>query len=94
MKSNNFSLKMDNKNRPMTATEKNNIKLLFYEKVNIFNKKNICTNDYVLYGLDMTQFFCIVATKELLQFVLKWDDSTKHCLHTCVVLHIIKWGLI
>ena len=22
-----------------------------------------------------------------MHFVLKWDDSTKHCLHTCVVLH-------
>ena len=29
---------MDNKNRPMTDIEKNNIKLLFHEKVNIFNK--------------------------------------------------------
>ena len=29
---------MDNKNRPMTDIEKNNIKFLFHEKVNIFNK--------------------------------------------------------
>ena len=42
------------KNRPMTDIEKNNIKLLFHEKVNIFNKKYICNTDYVLYGLDMT----------------------------------------
>ena len=54
---------MDNKNRPMTDIEKNNIKLLFHEKVNIFNKKYICTNDYVLYGLDMTQFKKIVALR-------------------------------
>ena len=58
-----FSLKMDNKNRPMTDIEKNNIKLLFHEKVNITNKKNICYTDYVLYGLDMTQFKKIVALR-------------------------------
>ena len=29
---------MDNKIRPMTDIEKNNIKLLFQEKINIFNK--------------------------------------------------------
>ena len=29
----------------MTDIEKNNIKLLFHEKVNIFNKKHICNTD-------------------------------------------------
>ena len=47
----------------MTDIEKNNIKLLFQEKVNIFNKKYICTNDYVLYGLDMTQYKKIVTLR-------------------------------
>ena len=43
-----------NETRPMTDIEKNNI--LFYKKVSISNKKYICTNDYVLCGLDMTQY--------------------------------------
>ena len=30
---------MANKNHPMTDIEKNNIKLLFHKKVNIYNKK-------------------------------------------------------
>ena len=38
-----FLLKMDNKNRPMTDIEKNDIKLLFHEKVNIFNKNMYVT---------------------------------------------------
>ena len=63
MKSNNFSLKMDNKNRPLTDIEKYNIKLLSFEKVNIFNKKYICNTDCVLYGLDMTQYRKIVALR-------------------------------
>ena len=73
---------MDNKIRPMTDIEKNNIRLLFQEKINIF-KKYICNTDYVLNSLDMTQY------KKLLHFVLKWDDFMNLCLHTCVVLHII-----
>ena len=76
---------MNNKNRPMTDIENNNIKLLFHEKVNIFNKKYICNTDFIL---DMTQY------KKLLHFVLKWDDFMNLCLDTCVVLHILKWGLI
>ena len=47
----------------MTDIEKNNIKLLFHEKVNIFNKKYICNTDYVLNGLDMTQYKKIVALR-------------------------------
>ena len=75
---------MVNENRPMTDIEKNNIKLLFQEKVNIFNKKYICNTDFVLNVLD----------KKLLHFVLKWDDFMNLCLHTYVVLHIIKLDLI
>ena len=40
----------------MTDIEKNNIKLLFYEKVNISNEKYISNNDYVFYGLDMSEY--------------------------------------
>ena len=80
---------MDNKNRPMTDIEKNDIKLLFQEKVNIFSKKYICTNDYVLYGLDMTQYKKIVALRSKMG-----DDFMNLCLHTYVVLHIIKLDLI
>ena len=47
----------------MTDIEKNNIKLLFYEKVNISNEKYICNNDYVLSGLDMSQYKKIVALR-------------------------------
>ena len=47
----------------MTDIEKNNIKLLFYEKVSIFNEKYICNTDYVLYGLDMTQYKRIVVLR-------------------------------
>ena len=54
---------MDNKNRPITDIEKNNIKLLFQEKINIFNKKYICNTDYVLNGLDMTQCKNIVTLR-------------------------------
>ena len=49
--------------RPMTDIEKNNIKLLFYEKVNISNEKYICNNDYVLNGLDMSQYKKIVPLR-------------------------------
>ena len=54
---------MDNKIRTMTDIEKNYIKLLFQEKINIFNKKYICNTDYVLNGLDMTQYKKIVALR-------------------------------
>ena len=54
---------MDNKIRSMTDIEKNNIKLLFQKKINIFNKKYICNTDYVLNGLDMTQYKKIVALR-------------------------------
>ena len=40
----------------MTDIDNNNINVLFYRMVNISNNKYICTNDYVLYGLDMTQY--------------------------------------
>ena len=53
---------MDDKNRPMTDIEKNNIKLLFHEKVNIFNRKYLCNTDF-LYGLDMTQYKRISALR-------------------------------
>ena len=46
-----------------TDIEKNNIKLLFHEKVNIFNNIYICNTDYVLYGLDMTQYKRIDALR-------------------------------
>ena len=40
---------MDNKNRLMTDIEKNNIKLLFHEKVNIFNNcKVISKNGWIV----------------------------------------------
>ena len=47
----------------MTNIEKNNIKLLFHEKVNVFNKKYICNTDYVLYDLDMAQYKRIDALR-------------------------------
>ena len=54
---------MGNKIRPMTDLEKNYIKLLFQEKINIFNKIYICNTDYVLNGLDMTQYKKIVTLR-------------------------------
>ena len=42
---------MDNQNktRPITDDEKNNIKVIFQNKVYIENREYICKNDYVFY---------------------------------------------